>query len=398
MDDCHHIVVVIPLPYRRNGDFWGRDAGLLVRGFRELGLRATLVTLSNQEPLGEKEGYEKEGLVVAGLSNLESSDWWKTLSPDGVILFGWTLSRFQKVRNAILTVTSRLAERMDTNGMRSAILNPARYFYLTWAQSMDRMEARNCTSWKTLPSGLFAALWTARSLVGLPIIGARAAKTVGDIPLVMVESPLAKRRIDRWLRFHGHEPSNVHFCPHAVDIAELPKGPATKKRPDCVIAVGRWGSFQKDFDLTWKIACRFVSERKGAEFHIVGEVPWKTPVVPRVVLHGRLGRGETGQLLAASRILFAASRYESFHLAAAEALCCGCSVVLSENVPTARWFVGEESGTLARTPAYEDLLVALKQEASLWETGARSPDAIATFWRSRLSPSVQAKSILELWS
>lgn len=397
MDDCHHIVVVIPLPYRRNGDFWGRDAGLLVRGFRELGLRATLVALPHQKPLGEKEEYERDGLLLAGLSELESSDWWESLAPDGVVLFGWTLPRFQRVRNAVLTVTSRLAERMDTDGMRSAILNPTRYFYLTWAQSMDRMRARSCYSWKTIPSGFFAAFWMARSVLGLPIIGARTAKTVRDIPVVMVESPIAKDLIDRWLRFHGHDSSNIQFCPHAVDLAELPSCIETKKRPDRVVAVGRWGSFQKNFDLTWDVACRFVSERKDAEFHFIGDVPWTTPKVPGIVVHGRMSRRATGEFLAASRILFAASRYESFHLAAAEALCCGCSVVMSERIPTASWFVGEESGTQARSPSCEDLVVALKQEAALWKAGARRPELIASLWRSRLSAKQQAESILELW-
>jgi glycosyltransferase involved in cell wall biosynthesis len=394
MSRFRHIVVTIPLTYRREGDFWGRDAGLLVRGFRELGYRSTLVALRSEPEVTGREGYEADGLILATQQEMETSSWWQGIAPDGAILFGWALHHYEAIRKALRTATPYLAERMDTDGMRSPLLGPARYFYLSWAQAMDRMSARKRFSWPTLPASAMAAAWTAYSVGVAPWRGAMAAQIAASIPSLLVESEPAREKVKRWLRIFGYPDSNLHFCPHSVDIEDLPVEIEAKNRPERVVAVGRWGSFQKNFELTWKVAERFVSERRGYEFHFVGDLPWKTPKVDGIFCHGKRSRRETGELLSTARILFAASRYESFHLAAAEALCCGCSVVLSKNIPTAPWFSEKESGTVSEG---NYLLQALHHEACCWEMGARKPEMIAAQWRPIFAPDAQAHTILKLW-
>lgn len=397
MTCLRHIAVAIPLPYSREGDFWGRDAGLLVRGFREIGCRATLVALHGSREIQEKEGLETDGLLLATKQEMETASWWKALAPDGVVLFGWALHHFEKIRRAAAAATPCLAERMDTDGMRSPLLDPARFFYLSWARSMDHFDAQNRLSWKALPAGIRAAAWTAYSLGAFPFQGANAAKIASQIPVLLVESNPALEKIRRWLGFYGHSGGNLHFCPPSVDVSNLPKASGTKKKPERIVAVGRWGSFQKNFPLTWQVASRFVSEQKDYEFHFVGELPRHTSKANGIVLHGKKSRGETGHLLSTARILFAASRYESFHLAAAEALCCGCSVVLPRDIPTAQWFASHQSGISVPAPNAQTLTNALIAEAGEWKAGHRAPEAISAHWRQILHPRTQAAAILDLW-
>lgn len=395
MNASSHIVVAIMLPYSRSGDFWGRDAGLLARGFRELGYKTTFVALPGSEEIREPEGHEKEGCQLAGIDKLQSPGWWKHLAPDAVVLFGWTLPRFQAVRDAILAVTPNLVERMDTDGMRSALLNPARYFYLMWAQAMDRREAQSAYSWSTIPSAGSAIARTARSIIGTPVFGVRAAKTAARIPVVLVESPVALERIKRWQGMFGHSGENIHFVPHASDIQSLPTSTPGKKRPERIVAVGRWRSFSKHYKLTWKVARDFLSTQQDYEFHFLGESPSRILSVDRMFHHGKKSRYELGRFLCTSQIIFAASRYESFHLGTAEALCCGCSSVMPVTLPTSEWFAGSYSGTTAKIYEKNALVTALLEETKMWKSGQRQPEKIAAHWREIMSPARQAESIID---
>lgn len=388
------MVVAIPLPYSEDGDFWGRDAGLLIRGFQRLGLRATLVAI---RPEGSQAASIRgDELVLASGGEETSEAFWKRLHPDAVVLYAWTRPRFQPLRAAVRKATPLLAEHMDTDGMRGAVLNPAHFFYLSWAQAMDRWGASHGKSW-LCPPALFAALWqTGFSLCATPVLGLRAARTVSRIPAVLVESEPALQRIRRWLKIFGLPGGNLHVCPHSVDTHGLgaPKNATLRARR--VVAIGRWRSFQKNWQQCLELAKSLIAERPDYEFHIVGETPLTDSPAPQIILHGRLERSKVTEWLGESQILVVPSRYESFHLASGEALCCGCSVVESPRLTTAAYFAEDGCGTVARRPTTGAMLEALRIEIRAWESGQRDPEKIATKWRARLSPESQAAEILRI--
>ena len=394
MGEIRHVAVAIPLAYREDGDFWGRDAGLLVRGFRELGYRASLVALAGEAP--RVSGDQAEGLALGTPSELSSPEWWKNLEIEGAVLYGWGLRHFSGIREAMRASVPHFAEHMDTDGMRSPRLGLLSFFYLSWAQAMARRGAVNSQSLAFFPAALSALAWTAGSLLASPWRGRSAVKIPAGISNLLVESPLSKERISRWLHLYGFSSQNVHLCPASVEFASLPV-PGGQHRPPNIVAVGRWTSFQKNLPTLWKVAQKFVETNPGAEFHFVGEMPGGFKPSRGLFVHGRIPRDEIGRLYAKSRILIAASRYESFHLAAAEALCCGCSVVLPESLPTAEWFASVSSGTVALSASHRHLLAALDQENSLWNAGARSPETIASHWREVLCPEGHARRIISLW-
>lgn len=393
-----HIAVVIPLPYRRDGGFWERDAGLLVRAFRRLGLRSTLVALTGGDTVAEPAGFETDGLALGTPNDLRSPDWWKALAPDAVVLFGWGLHHFEAVREAFRQVTPLLAEHTDSDGMRSPLVGISRFWYLAWAQSMDRRKALHPWSPQAIPSALWATIWTLYCLAVSPTRGAAAAEIASRIPVLLTESPVALARTTSWLRAYRRGADNLHLGPHSIDLQDIPFPAKAQKKPNRVIAIGRWTSFQKNFPSALRVAMDFLKERPDYEFHFVGETPETRPVADRLIFHGRIAHAGLGRLLARSNILFASSRYESFHLAAGEALCSGCSVVLPSCIPTAEWFASEKSGTISTAPAAPEMLQALRAEASAWDAGLRDAHAIAACWRARLDPETQARQILRLLS
>jgi len=388
-----HVVTAIPIQHYGEGDFWGRDAGLMATGFLGAGCRATLVAIGNpDDSLTGVPGLTPE-LRLASMEAMKTPAFWRQLAPDLVFLFAWTLPRHEGIRRAIRASGIPFIERMDTDGMRSPLLGFRRFFYLSWAQSMSRLKASRRVSWKAIPALASACLWTGRSLIGSPWLGAYSARIASRIPLVVVESPSAESKIRKWLALHGLGSGNVRFLPHPVAVESLP-GVETQSRGKRVIAIGRWKSFQKNPEATLAVAGKFLSLRKDYEFHFIGENPHSIQPFERMHFHGLISRQEIGRIAAESRILLALSRYESFHLGAAEALCCGCSVVMAPGIPTAGWFTGPASGTVATTDSQSSYLEALLKEVDQWESGQRDPLAISKHWRKRLNPVDVARETL----
>jgi glycosyltransferase involved in cell wall biosynthesis len=117
----------------------------------------------------------------------------------------------------------------------------------------------------------------------------------------------------------------------------------------------------------------------------------------RIHLCGAMERSELAALLNRSQIFYSPSAYESFGIAAAEALCCGCSVVGTQSLamPAFEWFVSENSGTLGEdnvTSHVSALLIELKA----WDESKRQPEQISSTWRERLHAPRLAQSIVNM--
>ena len=83
-------------------------------------------------------------------------------------------------------------------------------------------------------------------------------------------------------------------------------------------------------------------------------------------------------------MLFVPSRWESFSIAAAEALCTGCSIVGTPAEAFRYLSMQGFSGTIASTFDRKAILAALLQDATKWERGDYKPEKIAIFWRANL--------------
>ena len=119
---------------------------------------------------------------------------------------------------------------------------------------------------------------------------------------------------------------------------------------------------------------------------------------PRVSLLGRLDRSALATLMAESQVFYSPSAFESFGIAAAEALCSGSSVVAHRSVSMAsfEWFVSEKSGTLANEDSTDAHVRALTSELEAWDKNHRNASSISEIWRKRLHADQVASEVVKL--
>ena len=110
-------------------------------------------------------------------------------------------------------------------------------------------------------------------------------------------------------------------------------------------------------------------------------------------------RNRLAEILRGSQVFYSPSAFESFGIAAGEALASGCSVVTANSISMAsfRWFVSEQSGMLATSDDVCGHLDALRQELEHWRLGRRDAALISTVWCSRLHADRVAAQALKFF-
>ena len=97
-----------------------------------------------------------------------------------------------------------------------------------------------------------------------------------------------------------------------------------------------------------------------------------------------------------AQIIVVSSRSESFHIASASALCCGCSVVGPDSIPSLVWFASENAGTLAASRTADALADAVVAEITAWRNDRRDPQKISARWMNLVTAQAVARQCLEL--
>jgi glycosyltransferase involved in cell wall biosynthesis len=385
------ILFAIPLLYRPDGGFWTRDSGLVVLALRQMGHDAWLVALGDSSA-----SPEGRPIVRASLRDLSTADWWKAQQPDAVVLNTWSAPRYDAIRGAARKATPLVVERLDTDGARSARLFPREFITRAWGGFWDRLPA--WARWLALPLGV------ARFMVHYTFLSSmdfRMVATMARLPGLIVESPIAADRMQKMIvRFSGRK-QRIGVIPHPVHENVLRYDGTPKENR--IITVGRWDSVQKDFPMLRKVLQKFLQNHPDWEATVVGRhIPagflsavraqrnWRG----RITCHENLSHEQLASEYSRAKIYLMVSRYESFCIAAAEALCCGCSVVGSTEIPTSAYFAETSSGAVAEVRTAEAFLTAADAEVAAWAQGRRDPGAIASVWRERVGSETVARSTL----
>lgn len=117
----------------------------------------------------------------------------------------------------------------------------------------------------------------------------------------------------------------------------------------------------------------------------------------RIRLAGYLPNAELQKKYSQARISLCTSRSEGTHVASAEALCAGASVVgprLTPLLNCLQWYVSHDSGTLSPKDTPESVSGALLEEIRAWDEGKRSPEEISRYWCSLLHAENSCKRII----
>jgi glycosyltransferase involved in cell wall biosynthesis len=369
--------------------------GLIVLALRSMGHDAWLVALkaSSQVPVADKP------VIVATKEELEDPAWWKNQAPYGVIMNFWGATRWEGIREAARQSTPRMVEKMDTAGLFSPRIWMRRYVYENYYRARDAGRS-------PLPS-LFITLVRSCIVGAFPsLLDKRRAVCLSKMAGIAAESPIAAERTRRYIGTFGQAVPKVVFIPHPVEMADFQPS-EDYQRQNKIVAVGRWKTFQKNFPLLLKVLHHFLITHPDWSADVMGGLPddaekklldFPPEISSRIKLVGEVDHTTLARYYQASKIFFMPSRHESFNIAAAEALCCGCSVVGSVEIPSVPFFCSFNSGTPASSYTTANLLDALSAEADEWGSGRRDPAAISGAFVPELSAAGVATRYLQLFA
>ena len=384
------ILAAIPLEYQTPDVFWSRDLGLIVRGLRTRGVDARLVAF------GKREDHPPDlPLILGSREDFENPQWWQKMKPSGILLTAWSASRFNKIRHAALSATHRVIEKLDTDGVRSPRIWPWYYALVSYVLYRDAGSPLK----KVLAPGLTAL----RIIAAYCLVDRKIAGAMRILPALAAESPLAAERIRRFMRQYQGRDQKIFCIPHPVADDYMGLDPKII-RENRVVSVGRWNAYQKNFRLLLKVLGKFLRHHPGWQADVVGALPegWNPTTQlrdrmlrERIHFHGLKPHREISVIYQRSKIFLMSSRVESFNIAAAEALCCGCSVVGPVEIASVPFFTGDASGTVACRQTSNHFLDALCAEAQVWEVGQRNPELISQKWVGKVGSVAIGEKIME---
>ena len=387
------IYTCTPVEFGGGPDFFARDSGLLCRGLQSLGIESRAVMPGNA-----RAGDESD-LIRIAYANLESASWWREQKIDALVLYAWGRPKFRKVARAIHEAGIFLILNQDNGGYISPLAGWRGWFHEKWIMSGQGADLR---SWLR-----FVVSSLKETTLGLLITDPLRASHLKQGDIIACVSPQAANVYQRLCNRYGgrYLASKVKVIPHAVEPIFKDLG-ATKLKQ--IICVGRWLDIvQKRQGRMMKVFDRLLVSDHEISFVIAGEITtklrgWHASLDDskklRVRLLGKLDRTALAKVMAQSQIFYSSSAYESFGIAAAEALCSGCSVVAHRSVSMAsfEWFVSENSGALAEADSVDAHVEALSAELEAWENGRRIPSTISRTWCQRLHAEQVAREVVEL--
>lgn len=376
-----------PVAFGGGPDFFARDSGLMCRGLQAAGCESMAVMP------GPPQDGDDISLIRTDFPNLESPEWWRTLGLDGVVLYAWGSPKFRKVAAAIHDAGIFLVLNQDNGGF----ISPLAGFH-GWIEEQRIMSGGG--------SGFLKRL--ARGLAGLVVTDPPRAAHLRNGDVIACVSPAAAERYRTLCRFYGGSAlaNRVAMIPHPVESGFRLGSPAEKIRQ--VSCVGRWQDhLQKRPALMQEVIQQLVTGDADVRAEIAGSITldlatWHAGLPEnqreRVVLRGRLERGPLMDMLGRSQVFYSASAFESFGIAAGEALCCGCTVVAacSPSMAAFEWFVSKDSGRLAERDDAAGHLAALRKELASWSSGRRDAAAISSGWSDLLHEHQVAARVLGL--
>lgn len=383
------ILSFIPLKYSKSGAFWGRDLGLVTLGLRALGKDAWFVTLSGESP------EEGKPLLTPTVSQASDPGWWKSQKPDAVILNTWGVPRYDKIRQAVCLLGCPVIEKLDTDGVKSPRIYPVH----SLRRSLVDYDHRSY-----YPGGLRSQIYGLMKFfisLALPsTLDKRLVRCMEQVSMFAAETPLGAERVRRFLELYSANPMpKVFHIPHPVDT-RLMTFEGAKEKLNCVVAVGRWHDAVKGWPLLEALSRRFLARNPLWKIVVIGPgsdalgTTLQKEFSERFRGLGYLSHAEVSKFYQNSKIYLLTSHSETFNIAGAEAVCCGCSFVGPTQIPSSAYFAGANSGTVSHVRSVSHMLDALNTEAGEWARGRRNPVEISSFWKKELGHQEIANQFL----
>lgn len=389
------IYTCTPVDFEGDAGFFARDSGLFSCGLRALGFESMAIMPGPSRPndLADK-------LIRTTLENLHDAKWWSSIELDGLIFYSWASPAYTEIAKAINAAGIPFVVVMDTSGVISPLACP-----MDWLRSAIQCRLLEKSGFfgkiKAIVSISAEALFqrTARrrlahynAATAIAVVTPHAALWVkNEIMALSPESDLDKR---------------VHYLPHPQ--LEHYNYDNTAKE-NTILSVARWTPEdwpQKNPSLLLKAIDLFLNQRHDWSFTLIGKgaanllemLPDIVSKQNRIRIHliDHVLPDELAVHYRKAKIAAWSSRWEGQQGTAAQALCCGCSVVAPDvaEMSCFRHYVSRESGRLAAHPHPVTLAEEFLLESYAWDQGQRDPTRIAGIWQEEFhAPKVAMRAL-----
>lgn len=354
------IYTCTPVAFHGNAYFFTRDTGLICRSLQEAGIESRPVM-----PLPAHADDLPGEVLRVPPARLRSAAWWRSLGLDGVVLYSWGDPRYTAVAAAIKHAGIRLVIHYDANcELHEHLQRPGgtlkRLFNRMKDAAVNRLRARHLAYADaiTCPPPVAQAFRTD------PYYGRHIAARCVDMPcpvsgVFRLHENTPRERlmiaVGNWENAHAKRPEMLAAALEAYYAATPPR------RQCCTEIYGT----ATDFLSTWHASLPTSMQR-------------------RITLYGRATPHQLAEAYNRARFIICPSRHESSHIASAEALCCGCSVVCPHRpvlLGIVSWYTTRESGTVAADDTPQGLAEAMAAENAAWDSGLRHPQQISAAWQ-----------------
>lgn len=381
-----------PVAFKGDHTFFCRDSGAFCRAFQQLGIESKAIM-----PLPIQDGDE-EDLIRTEYKNLESVEWWKSLEIDGLVLYAWGMGKYTPIVKAAREAGIYVITYMDTSGIY--------YPWKHWLPITSDMWYK-----ERFQNGKF--LGTIRTLLkiikkhsfDLPDLGRK--KHFKNSSIITFPLPDATQSIIDLYWLYGE-----NICKKITTIPNpILGGNNTKKiKTNTILAIGRWDDilYKRPHFLMETLELAMPSIPNWT-VEIYGNIPdfmkdWHKKLShqlqSQILLKGYIPNTQLQEKFATSKISLCTSRSEGTHIASAEAVCAGCSIVGPYKIPLLnclKWYSSHNSGLLSPKDTPESLAQTLIEETQNWETETRNSEEISTYWQKELLATNSCKKIIEIY-
>ncbi|MCA9115912.1 MAG: glycosyltransferase [Planctomycetaceae bacterium] len=357
----------------------GKDPVQIALGLQELGCDALFISMR------EVPDLPPLALPIVQLDTGDP-DFWVSLQLDAVLFISRFAPGTEAICRQIKSAGIRLVLKADSDGTLGYPLVPNYLRTLDFLSSPLMTLVRNI-KWR-LPVRHFVA-------------GKLDQTDLADH--IIFECPRSVNNVRQVMRYWKYDSalSRLHCIPNpvAASVFDHQVEPLRERK---ILAVGRWedelvkntramcGAVRQFAELQPDCQIELVGSGDDRLRHYLREMP------PSVTVTGPLPQEEVFQRMKSARSLLMPSRMESFGLAAAEALCLGCSIIVTPVESLDYLSAAGQTGSCAAGFRAGEILAAMLQDFERWDSGFYDPAAIAAGWRDTLSRSRIARQILEL--
>lgn len=313
---------------------------------------------------------------------------------DRVIFYSWLDPIYTETINILAGKNKNIIIKADSDGRIGIVDEPSHRF-------SDYIRLHKPPLWKVFPRLLKSRIKTLGKIREQSII-----RQIEKVARVAIESPDALQNLCSFLVRNGRNDlvEKICFIPNPVTNEFLTM--ETPEKQNIIISVGRWeDEIQKNSRALIRSIVKFLELKPQWRVFFIGTgeeilrkylINIQPEIFARITITGPVEHSEIKKYTAVSKMLFMPSRYESFGIAAAEAVCVGCSLVGSPIESLKYLAMQGFSGTTASTFADYSFLACLLHEAGKWERKEYSPEIIGNFWKSRLSPTFIASEYIRI--